>query len=89
MDEVTQVAKPPVSIWRFYDAPAQFQALSTSGGDEDWLLVCEPDAEGTASWLAETLAVCGFERHEYTNKVHWLGEPQHTLVQVIFITAHS
>ena len=26
-----------IMVWRFYEAPQEFQALSGHGGDEDWL----------------------------------------------------
>ena len=26
-----------IMVWRFHDAPNEFQALSDHGGDEDWL----------------------------------------------------
>jgi phosphoserine aminotransferase len=29
--------KAPILVWRFYEAPEEFQALSQHGGDEDWL----------------------------------------------------
>lgn len=29
----------PIAVWRFGDAPAYLQALSSNGGDEDWLAV--------------------------------------------------
>lgn len=29
--------KPAILIWRFYNAPKEYQTLSTNGGDEDWL----------------------------------------------------
>lgn len=29
----------PIAVWRFEDAPAYLQAVSTNGGDEDWLAV--------------------------------------------------
>lgn len=27
----------PILVWRFYNAPPEFQVLSTHGGDEDWI----------------------------------------------------
>jgi len=27
-----------IKVWRFEDAPAEYQALSTNGGDEDWVV---------------------------------------------------
>ena len=29
----------PIKVWAFEDAPAELQALSTHGGDEDWLVL--------------------------------------------------
>ncbi len=34
--------KESIKIWRFHDAPADFQDMSTSGGDEDWLALVPP-----------------------------------------------
>lgn len=46
---------PPILVWRFYDAPEEYRALSGHGGDEDWLAFV-PDEIGTdaqrASWAA-------------------------------------
>ena len=33
-DPVTSKA---ITVWSFYDAPAELRALSPHGGDEDWL----------------------------------------------------
>jgi len=32
----------PISIWRFHEAPEELRALSTHGGDEDWLAELPP-----------------------------------------------
>ena len=26
-----------IKVWRFEDAPKKYRALSTNGGDEDWI----------------------------------------------------
>lgn len=35
--------KPSIKVWPFYDAPAELQALSQHGGDEDWLALVPPE----------------------------------------------
>jgi hypothetical protein len=30
--------KKAMLLWRFYDAPEEYRALSDHGGDEDWIL---------------------------------------------------
>lgn len=37
-------------VWRFQDAPAELQALSEHGGDEDWLLLIPPDYPHGIDW---------------------------------------
>lgn len=32
----------PLLIWPFSEAPAELQALSDNGGDEDWLAIISP-----------------------------------------------
>lgn len=34
----------PISIWRFEDAPPEYQELSSHGGDEDWVVHCTKEA---------------------------------------------
>jgi hypothetical protein len=51
---------PAVLLWRFAEAPAAYRALSTAGGDEDWLLFCPTALVDTAwppflSWLGYLL----------------------------------
>lgn len=43
-DAVVSGALPPecLQVWKFEDAPEEFRALSTSGGDEDWLALVPP-----------------------------------------------
>lgn len=31
-----------IRVWRFQDAPEELRALSTNGGDEDWLALIPP-----------------------------------------------
>lgn len=49
---LAQDGKPFIRVWRFEDAPPEFQALSTNGGDEDWVaLVPKELAEKYIHWL--------------------------------------
>jgi len=34
---LAMVSEPVIRVWRFEDAPAEYQALSPHGGDEDWV----------------------------------------------------
>ncbi len=45
---------PALQIWPFAQAPAAYQALSTHGGDEEWVLFC-PEALVDAGWHCELL----------------------------------
>ena len=38
-----------IITWKFYDAPGELRALSTNGGDEDWLTILPDDDE--PSWM--------------------------------------
>ena len=42
------VPATPIQIWRFAQAPQDLQALSTNGGDEDWVALVP-----AALWKAE------------------------------------
>ena len=45
---------PPILVWRFYDAPEEYAALSVNGGDEDWLAFVPDAAAGEderAEWV--------------------------------------
>ena len=33
----------PIRIWKFYDAPKEFQEMSINGGDEDYLAIIPPN----------------------------------------------
>lgn len=46
------IAPNHIRVWRFHDAPEELQALSTNGGDEDWLALIPPKlAEDWIGWL--------------------------------------
>lgn len=54
MAETTKT--PPILVWPFDDAPPEYRALSTHGGDEDWVAFVpehETYAWGPPSWMSE------------------------------------
>lgn len=45
-----------ILVWRFEDAPLEFQGLSERGGDEDWLAFIPADVwdkHGRPAWMGE------------------------------------
>lgn len=50
-----------IKVWRYWDAPAELQALSRHGGDEDWLAVI-PAGEDVPMWMESgersSFAIC-------------------------------
>lgn len=45
-------AKEAIWVWRYEDAPEEYQGLSTAGGDEDWVAVVPPSMKGIwIPWL--------------------------------------
>lgn len=59
------MAKNPILVWRFEDAPEEFRKLSQHGGDEDYLAVMPADYNGyTPMWLEYgSFGVCDIEQH--------------------------
>jgi hypothetical protein len=58
-----------ITMWRFEDAPAVLRALSTNGGDEDWLAIV-PKAlltYGLPAFMESTSFACedGLQKYEY------------------------
>ena len=44
----------PIRVWRFYEAPQEWQDLSPHGGDEDWLAhVPERMADQYIGWMED------------------------------------
>ena len=42
-----------ITTWRFDDAPDALRAVSSHGGDEDWLSVVPPEVwESTGGWIS-------------------------------------
>lgn len=65
-----------IKIYKFYDAPKEYQELSTSGGDEDWIAIFpESYLEYIPYWL---------------EKIDSMGEPQKFIYQgqMVYIGCH-
>ena len=61
-----------ILVWRFCDAPEDLRALSTNGGDEDWLAVVPTsflDKDGyfnVPSWIEYgTFGSCSVDRYDH------------------------
>jgi hypothetical protein len=67
---------PPIQIWAWDDAPDEYRALSTHGGDEDWVAFL-PDEWGDEypSWMDEgtRFAVCDLYRYKVENGWIYIG----------------
>jgi hypothetical protein len=66
--EVCMNAPNYIKVWRFYDAPEELRALSTHGGDEDWLALIPPKlASEWIGWLEEghSFGCCSVSTHSH------------------------
>lgn len=54
-----------VTVWRFDEAPEELRALSSHGGDEDWLAVL-PFGQTMPMWMApgSAFGVCDVSEHD-------------------------
>lgn len=61
--------KPPIRVWRFYDAPEKFRKLSGHGGDEDWLALVPKDFPGgVPDWaFSQAFGCCDVSEHRLKN----------------------
>jgi len=69
-----------IIVWRYYDAPTEWQELSEHGGDEDWLAVVPARmADDYIGWLGEggPFGCCSVSRHELADG------------RLVFIGAHA
>lgn len=49
-----EVRRDAITVWPFHDAPADLKALSSCGGDEDWLALIPPSlADLYIGWIQE------------------------------------
>lgn len=60
--------KSPIQIWKFEDSPKELKALSTNGGDEDWLAIV-PDHLATEQiyWLEEGSSFGPYKVEEFNH----------------------
>lgn len=65
-----------ITVWHFYDAPVEYQRLSTNGGDEDWLAFVPATFAGHyVGWLESTGfdSCCEPQRFPVEGGVVWIG----------------
>jgi hypothetical protein len=62
----------PITVWSFYDAPYDLQALSPHGGDEDWLAEVPPQFD-YVSWMesGSHFGCCDVSTHPHPTKMGW------------------
>ena len=75
----------PLKLWRFYDAPPDFQKLSPHGGDEDWVLFIHvsslaagvPEEEDSLpEWIPldrGRFGCCSISRHAVEDGLVYIG----------------
>jgi hypothetical protein len=64
----------PIAVWRFHEAPEGLRALSTHGGDEDWLAELPPSFDDDPpDWLYRLAASAGGDLilHNHPSKLGW------------------
>jgi hypothetical protein len=63
-----------IVVWRFHDAPAELKALSTNGGDEDWLALVPADYNSYIPWLENSsFGVCAIDSYDYEGMKVFIG----------------
>jgi len=65
-----------IVVWRFHDAPTEYQGLSDHGGDEDWLaFVPEALSEEWIGWMTEgtSFGCCSVSEHRVAGGVVRIG----------------
>jgi hypothetical protein len=72
------VNESPVALmWTFHNAPAELRALSTHGGDEDYVAVWakrhESELDTPIGWRLENFSPASNDRHEYGEFIVWIG----------------
>jgi hypothetical protein len=67
---------PPIQVWAWDDAPTEYRALSTHGGDEDWVAFVPADwGDECPPWMSEgtRFAVCDLYRYKVENGWIYIG----------------
>ncbi len=65
-----------IMVWRYSDAPDEYQRLSPHGGDEDWLAFVPSDLAGQwIGWLEEgtSFGCCSVSEHGVEGGVVRIG----------------
>lgn len=65
-----------ILVWRFHEAPPQYQALSDHGGDEDWVAFIPDSLAGEwIGWLQEgtSFGCCRVSEHSVDGGVVRIG----------------
>jgi len=63
--------KPHITIYKFQEAPKNLQALSTNGGDEDWLAIVPKHLKNEwIGWLEEgsPFGACCVNKYPHPDK---------------------
>lgn len=53
VEDVEEKGVDHIHIWPFDEAPEEYRALSTAGGDEDWVALVPGHLADTIPWLEE------------------------------------
>jgi hypothetical protein len=73
-----KMIKNAILVWPFHDAPEELKALSTNGGDEDWValvpakLVKDYESQGEPAWI-RALGVCDVDCYDYLDMKVYIG----------------
>jgi len=65
-----------IKIWKFEDAPMEYQKLSTNGGDEDWIAFIPKELAGEYIGFLEVgneFAVCNKEEYRVDGGIIIIG----------------
>lgn len=79
MEEINNMRekRSPILMWRFEDAPTEYQARSPHGGDEDWVVyVPSHYLDEWMPWLEEglgSIGVCSISKHETEGGMVFIG----------------
>lgn len=76
LEEAQALKKPVIEIWRFEDAPFELQALSTHGGDEDFVVIVRDESLRSILVDLESnmfLDVYFWDVHIHNGEQVWIG----------------
>ena len=73
MKSATEQNNQPAFVWQFDQAPVELRALSSNGGDEDWLVELPPGYEdcGLPFWIEAMDASHEPEQCPHPTKPDW------------------